>query len=87
MADRLYRGIATDACRTVSGATCRTKFRVRWILTIRDRLAVGELAARGIEAFGGVQTVDRDRHLPRPMVSEPERLAEILIEPLSLRRS
>ncbi len=51
-----------------------------WILTLRDRtLSIGQQRA-SIEAIGGVQTLIPIDTCHGVMISEPERLAEILVE-------
>jgi pimeloyl-ACP methyl ester carboxylesterase len=51
-----------------------------WILTTRDRALSVKLQHKGIDAIGGVQTVVPLNTCHCPMVSEPERLAEILVD-------
>lgn len=51
-----------------------------WLLTLRDRALSLEQQRRGIEALGGVQTLIEMDTCHCMMVSEPERLAEILVE-------
>jgi hypothetical protein len=51
-----------------------------WILTTRDRSLSVKLQQRGIDAIGGVQTIVPIDTCHCPMVSKPERLAEILVE-------
>lgn len=51
-----------------------------WILTTRDRALSVKLQHKGIDAIGGVQTIVPLDTCHCPMVSEPERLAEILVD-------
>lgn len=51
-----------------------------WILTLRDRSLSVKLQRKYIEAIGGVQTPIEMDTCHCLMVSEPERLAEILVE-------
>jgi pimeloyl-ACP methyl ester carboxylesterase len=51
-----------------------------WILTRRDRALSPRLQGKYIEALGGVQTLIEVDTSHMVMVSEPERLAEILVE-------
>ena len=51
-----------------------------WILTLRDRALSPRSQRRSIEAIGGVQTIIAIDTCHTLMVSEPSRLAEILVE-------
>ncbi len=51
-----------------------------WILTLRDRALSPKVQRKYIEAIGGVQALIEFETCHCLMVSEPERLAEILIE-------
>ena len=51
-----------------------------WILTLRDRALSVKSQRRAIEAIGGVHTVIPMDTCHCPMLSEPEQLAEILVE-------
>jgi pimeloyl-ACP methyl ester carboxylesterase len=62
-----WRGMPDDIPRT-------------WIMTLRDRALAPKLQRRNIEALGGVQTLIEIDTCHCLMVSEPERLAEILVE-------
>lgn len=57
-----------------------------WILTRRDRALAPKLQRKYIDALGGVQTLIEIDTCHMVMVSEPERLAEILVERCLLRR-
>ena len=51
-----------------------------WILTKRDRALAAKLQRKYMESIGGVQTLIEVDTCHMVMVSEPERLAEILVE-------
>jgi hypothetical protein len=51
-----------------------------WILTKRDRALSPKIQRKYIDAIGGVQTLIEVETCHFLMVSEPERLAEILVE-------
>ena len=51
-----------------------------WILTTRDRALSVKSQRRSIDAIGGVQTVIEMKTCHDLMISEPERLAEVLVE-------
>lgn len=51
-----------------------------WILTTRDRTHSVKDQHRSVEALGGVQTVFHVDTCHDLMVSEPRRLAEILVD-------
>jgi pimeloyl-ACP methyl ester carboxylesterase len=51
-----------------------------WILTLRDRTHSAKVQQASIEALGGVQTIIEMDTCHGLMVSEPEHLAEILVE-------
>ncbi len=51
-----------------------------WILTLRDRAIAPKLQRKNIEALGGVQTLVEMSTCHCLMVSQPERLAQILVE-------
>jgi pimeloyl-ACP methyl ester carboxylesterase len=51
-----------------------------WILTLRDRALAPKVQRKYIEALGGVQTLVEVDTCHMLMVSEPERLANILVE-------
>ena len=51
-----------------------------WILTRRDRALSPKQQRKYIESLGGVQTLIAVDTCHMVMVSEPERLAEILVE-------
>lgn len=68
-----WRGMPDDIPRT-------------WILTTRDRAIAPKLQRKNIEALGGVQTLIEIDTCHCPMVSEPERVAEVLVERCRLSR-
>lgn len=51
-----------------------------WILTLRDRALTPKLQRKNIEALGGVQTLIEIDTCHMVMVSEPERLAQTLVD-------
>jgi len=51
-----------------------------WILTSRDRAIAPKLQRKNIEALGGVQTLIEIDTCHMVMVSEPERLASVLVD-------
>jgi len=51
-----------------------------WILTRRDRALAPRLQRKYIDSLGGVQALIEIDTCHMVMVSEPERLAEILVE-------
>jgi hypothetical protein len=51
-----------------------------WILTLRDRAIAPKLQRKNIQALGGVQTLIEINTCHCLMVSEPELLAETLVE-------
>jgi pimeloyl-ACP methyl ester carboxylesterase len=62
-----WRGMPNDVPRT-------------WIMTLRDRALAPKLQRKNIAALGGVHTLIKVDTCHCLMVSEPERLAEILVE-------
>jgi pimeloyl-ACP methyl ester carboxylesterase len=51
-----------------------------WIMTLRDRILAPKVQRRYIDGLGGVQTLIEIDTCHMLMVSEPQRLAEILVE-------
>jgi hypothetical protein len=51
-----------------------------WILTKRDRALAPKLQRKYVDSLGGVQTLFEVDTCHMLMVSEPERLAQILVE-------
>ena len=68
-----WRGMPNDIPRT-------------WILTLRDRALAPKLQRKNIAALGGVQTIFEIDTCHMVMVSEPERLAQILVDRCRLYR-
>jgi pimeloyl-ACP methyl ester carboxylesterase len=68
-----WRGMTDDIPRT-------------WLLTLRDRALAPKAQRKYMEAIGGVQTLIEFNTCHCLMVSEPERLAETLIERCRLPR-
>ena len=80
MADKLYPESPHILAENVSRRGMPDDVPRTWILTKRDRALSVKFQRRAIDAIGGVQNlVDMDT-CHRLMVSEPERLAEILVE-------
>jgi pimeloyl-ACP methyl ester carboxylesterase len=80
MAGRLYPESSQMPVEAVSRRDMPDEVPRTWILTLRDRThPVGEQRA-SIEALGGVQEVIEMDTCHGLMVSEPERLAETLVE-------
>src|ERR1700753_1231173 len=72
MAENVFRGGLPDGVPRI------------WILTPRDRALAPKVQRKYIEAIGGVQTLIEIDTWHCLMVSEPERLAEILLERCTL---
>ena len=80
MAGRLYLEAARILAENVSRRDMPDEVPRTWILTLRDRALSPKSQRRSIAALGGVQTVIPIDTCHMLMVSEPKRLAEILIE-------
>ena len=80
MAGRLYLEAARILAENVSSRDMPDEVPRTWILTLRDRALSPKSQRRSIAALGGVQTVIPIDTCHGLMVSEPKRLAEILIE-------
>ena len=80
MAGRLYLEAARILAENVSRRDMPDEVPRTWILTLRDRALSPKSQRRSIAALGGVQTVIPIDTCHGLMVSEPKRLAEILIE-------
>ena len=80
MAGRLYLEAARILAENVSRRDMPDEVPRTWILTLRDRALSPKSQRRSIAALGGVQTVIPIDTCQMLMVSEPKRLAEILIE-------
>jgi pimeloyl-ACP methyl ester carboxylesterase len=80
MAGRLYPESSQLPVEKVSRRGMPDEVPRTWILTLRDRAHAVKEQHESIEAIGGVQTVIPIDTCHGLMVSEPERLAEILVE-------
>jgi pimeloyl-ACP methyl ester carboxylesterase len=80
MKNKLYPESARMLGEKVVGRALPDAVPRTWILTQRDRMLSEESQHRGIEALGGVQEVIPIDTCHLLMVSEPERLAQILVE-------
>ncbi|MDT5186470.1 MAG: hypothetical protein QOJ20_91 [Mycobacterium sp.] len=80
MARRLYPESSRITVEKVSRRGLPHDVPRTWILTLRDRTHSEKEQRESIEALGGVQTVIPLDTCHGLMVSEPERLAEILVE-------
>jgi hypothetical protein len=80
MLDRLCSDSPRVATEVVSRRDMPNDVPRTWILTLRDRALSAKSQRRSIEALGGVQTVIPLDTCHDLMVSEPERLATILVE-------
>ena len=78
--DRLCADSSLVLAEIVSRRAMPDEVPRTWILTLRDRALSVKAQRRSIEAIGGVQTVIEMNTCHDLMVSEPERLAEILVE-------
>jgi pimeloyl-ACP methyl ester carboxylesterase len=80
MAGKLHPESARMLAENVSRRDMPDDIPGTWILTRRDRALSPKSQRRSIEAIGGVQTIIEMDTCHCPMVSEPERLAEILVD-------
>ena len=80
MAGRLYPESSQIPVEKVSRRDMPEDVPRTWILTLRDRTHPAKEQRESIEAIGGVQKVIPIATCHGLMVSEPERLAEILVE-------
>jgi pimeloyl-ACP methyl ester carboxylesterase len=80
MADKVYPESARILAEKVSGHAVPDDVPRTWILTRRDRALSVKSQYKSIEAIGGVQTVLPVDTCHCLMVSEPEKVAEILVE-------
>jgi pimeloyl-ACP methyl ester carboxylesterase len=87
LAGRLYPESSRIPVERVSRRRMPESVPRTWILTKRDRTHSPRKQRASIEAIGGVQTVIEMDTCHDLMVSEPQRLAEILIERCRLRAS
>ena len=91
-----FNGMSRAQRRFIAGRLCAESARIpaenvsrqgmpddvprTWILTLRDRALSVKSQRRSIEAIGGAQTIIEMDTCDDLMVSEPGRLAEILVE-------
>jgi pimeloyl-ACP methyl ester carboxylesterase len=80
MAGRLYPDSSRIPAEKVSRRDLPDEVPRTWILTLRDRAHAAKEQYESIEAIGGVQRIVPINTCHGLMVSEPERLAEILVE-------
>ena len=80
MADKLYPESPHILAENVSRRGMPDDVPRTWILTLRDRALSVKFQRRAIDAIGGVQTLVEMDTCHMLMVSEPKRLAEILVE-------
>jgi pimeloyl-ACP methyl ester carboxylesterase len=78
--DRLYADSPHVATENVSRRGMPDGVPRTWILTTRDRALSVKSQRRSIAAIGGVQTIIEMDTCHDLMVSEPERLAEMLVD-------
>jgi pimeloyl-ACP methyl ester carboxylesterase len=87
MAGKLYPESPRILAENVSRRGMPEEVPRTWILTTRDRALSVKSQRRSIEAIGGVETIIEVDTCHDLMVSEPKRLAEILVERCGLRAS
>jgi pimeloyl-ACP methyl ester carboxylesterase len=87
MSGRIYPESSRIMAEKVSRSDMPEDIPRTWILTLRDRALSAKSQRRSIHAIGGVQTLIPMDTCHCLMVSEPERLAEILVERCRLRAS
>jgi pimeloyl-ACP methyl ester carboxylesterase len=80
MSDKVYPESAQMLAEKVSRHGMPDDVPRTWILTLRDRALSAKMQRQYIDALGGVQTLIPMDTCHCPMVSEPERLAQILVE-------
>ena len=80
MAGKLYAESLRMLIEKVSRRGLPDDIPRTWILTRRDRALTPKLQRKYIDALGGVQTLIEVDTCHMVMVSEPERLAEILVD-------
>ena len=80
MAGRLYRDSSRIPAERVSRHDMPDEVPRTWILTLRDRAHSEKEQRESIKALGGVQTLIPLDTCHGLMVSEPERLAQILVD-------
>jgi pimeloyl-ACP methyl ester carboxylesterase len=80
MAGRLYPDSSRIPAEKVSSRDVPDEVPRTWILTLRDRAHPAKEQHESIKAIGGVQTIIPINTCHGLMVSEPERLAQILVD-------
>jgi pimeloyl-ACP methyl ester carboxylesterase len=80
MAGKVYPESARMLAEKVSRHGMPDDVPRTWILTLRDRALSANMQRQYVDALGGVQTLIAMDTCHCLMVSEPERLAEILVE-------
>ncbi|OBF80800.1 esterase [Mycobacterium sp. 852002-51163_SCH5372311] len=80
MADKVHPESARMLAEKVSRQGMPDDIPRTWILTLRDRALSAKMQRQYIDALGGVQTLIPMDTCHCMMVSEPERLAQILVE-------
>jgi pimeloyl-ACP methyl ester carboxylesterase len=80
LAGRLYQDSSRIPAERVSRHDMPNEVPRTWILTLRDRAHPEKEQLESIEAIGGVQTLIPLDTCHGLMVSEPERLAQILVD-------
>ncbi|KUI20229.1 esterase [Mycobacterium sp. GA-1285] len=80
MAGKLYPESPHILTESVSREAMPDDIPRTWVMTRRDRALSHEFQRNAIDAIGGVQTTIEMGTCHMPMVSEPARLAEILVE-------
>jgi pimeloyl-ACP methyl ester carboxylesterase len=80
MAGRLYPESSRITVEEVSRRGMPDEVPRTWILTLRDRTHPAKEQHESIKAIGGVQTIIPINTCHGLMVSEPERLAQILVD-------
>jgi pimeloyl-ACP methyl ester carboxylesterase len=80
MTGKLYPESARILAEKVSRRDMPNDVPRTWILTLRDRAVPVKSQRRSIDAIGGVQAVIQVDTCHCLMVSEPERLAQIVVD-------
>ena len=80
MVGKLYPESARMLAEKVSRSDMPDEIPRTWILTLRDRALSAKSQRKSIDVIGGVQTLIPIDTCHCLMVTEPERLAEILVE-------
>lgn len=80
MADKLYPESTRMLAEKVSRRGMPTDIPRTWILTLRDRALSLKAQRMGLDAIGGADILIPVETCHCPMLSDPELLAEILVE-------